>query len=316
MSPATAAAGSSTLGSSLSDRPPALQQEPLRPLLWALVFSALATGCREEGAVPESQVAARVNGEDISVHQVQAVLARQPRLVAAVGDASTQRVLEALIDQELASQAARDQGLASDPLVIQSKHASERELLARAHHDRIAAKAGGSTSDEIDRYYDSRPGLFAQRRLYVLQETAIEAADTQIEEAKAIALRSRSADELVRALKEAGFRPASRQFVQAAEDLPMVLLEPLASAEPGQSRLFAQAGGARIFTIIYAHAAPVDRRTAAPAITEFLLAERKRQLVADEMKRLRQAAQVSYGGAFARGAASAPLAAASAPAPR
>ena len=280
------------------------------------MFSGLAVGCREEGAIPESQVAARVNGEDVSVHQVQAVLARQPRLVAATGDASAQRVLEALIDQELASQSARDQGLARDPLVIQSRHAGERELLARAYHDRIAAKARGSASDEVDRYYDSRPGLFARRRLYVLQETAIEASDAQLEKAMGIAIRSHGADELVRAMSEAGFRPVSRQFVQAAEDLPMILLDPLASAEPGQSRLFPQAGGARIFTIIHAHSAPVDRQTAAPAITEFLLAERKRQLVADEMKRLRQAAQVSYSGTFAKGAASAPLAGLPASGPR
>ena len=281
-----------------------------------VVICASIAGCGKNEPVPESQVAARVNRSDISIHQVQAVLSRQPRLVATAGETSAARVLEALIDQELAAQAARDQGLERDPNVIQSLQATQREVLARAHQERIAANAPGVTSDEIDRYFDSKPALFAQRRLYILQETAVGASEAQLDPLREIAARSQSAEELLRAIRSAGLRPTTRQLAQAAEDLPLALLEPLAKLTIGQSILFPQPGGARIFTVLHAQSAPVDRRAAAPAIENFLLAERKRQLVADEIKRLRQAATITYQGAFAASAASAPAGAAPATAPR
>ena len=72
-----------------------------------------------------------------------------------------------------------------------------------------------------------------------------------------------------------------------------------------------QGANPRIFTVLEAQPAPVERRVATPAISAYLVSERKRQLVAPVMKALKESAQISYQGAFAKPAAAPPAAAAS-----
>ena len=53
-----------------------------------------------------TQVAARVNDTEISVAQLQHLIGRQPPVPADRADAMARRVLDAVIDQELAAQGA------------------------------------------------------------------------------------------------------------------------------------------------------------------------------------------------------------------
>jgi EpsD family peptidyl-prolyl cis-trans isomerase len=121
-----------------------------------------------------SQVAVKVNGDEISIHQVElAMQARAATSPAVAASAATSTTLATLVDQELLAQAARQEGLDRDPKVIQLMEAAKRQVLAQAQQERIGARATDPSSDEIDRYYDAHPELFAKRRLYLLQETIV-----------------------------------------------------------------------------------------------------------------------------------------------
>jgi EpsD family peptidyl-prolyl cis-trans isomerase len=283
-------------------RPAAVNPLACRGVAALAAAAAVLTlaGCGAEGPTPDSQVAARVNKGEISVHQVQAVLTRQPRLMAEQPEAAAAKVLDVLVDQELAAQAAVDQGLERDPAVVQALQLAHREVLARAYQDQLGNKAALPSSDEIDAYYSSRPEVFAQRRLYSLQEFQIDSTSAQSEQLAELAHRARNADELGALLRDAGLRHKTRRFVQAAEDVPLAMLGPLSKLERGQSLWAPQAASPRIYTVLDVQSAPVDRRAAAPAIAAYLAGERKRQIVQPAMKSLRDAAQIHYQGAFAK----------------
>lgn len=266
-----------------------------------LIAAALLSACGGRGSGGDTQVAAKVNKGEISIHQVQTIVQRQPPQVAADRtERAAARVLEVLIDQELAAQAARDQGLERDPRTVQAIEAARRELLAHAYQDQIAAEVISPSSDEIDRYYEANPALFAQRRLYMLQEISVEATSAQLAQLHEVVTRARSGDELLQIMREVKLRHNVRYLAQAAEDLPLTLLEPLSRLEPGQSWLYAQAQGGRIFTVLQAQKAPIERRMASNAIGAYLLTERKRQRVATAMKGLRDSAKIEYVGSFAQ----------------
>ncbi len=260
----------------------------------------LLAACSKSKPVDETQIAARVNKGEISVHQVQYALQRQPRLVAAQPQTAARRVLDSLIEQELAAQAARSDGLETDPAVVQAMEAAKREVLARSYQDRLAAKAVSASTDEVDRYYDSRPALFQERRLYTLQEFSVDASPEESAGLQALLKNAKSVDEIGEALGKSGMRSRSRQFVQSAEEMPLGLLESVAKLQVGQWVLTQLSGSPRIYVILGAQAAPMNRNTARPAIEAYLLGERKRELVASEMKNLRERAQVVYQGTFAQ----------------
>lgn len=278
----------------------------LRCAALALLAGAtlLLAGCNKSGTTTDTQVAVRVNKQEISVHQLQAVLQRQPRLVAAAGDSAPRRALDALIDQELAAQAAHAQGIDAEHDTIQWLEAARRETLARAYHERLAAKVTAPSSDEVDRYYDSHPGLFAERRIYILEEQVFALAAEQAKPLAAAVAAAQSREELAKALRDLGVAASSRVFAQSAEDLPLALVEPLRTLKPGQSVWLGQADAGRILTVVQAQAAAVDRRSAAPAITNFILADRKRQASAEAMVKLREAAKIEYLGSAAAPSAS------------
>lgn len=271
---------------------------------------ALLAACGGGERKSDGQVAATVNQGEISVHQVQTVLQRQPRLMAAdAGGTATARVLEGLIDQELAAQAARNASLDKDPRVVQSVEAARRELLALAWQESIAAKVSSPSSDEIDRYYEAHPELFAQRRLYLLQETSLEGTPEQLGSLPARVAQTQSVDEVATLLHQAGVRSSTRAVAMAAEDLPQKLLEPLSRLEPGRSGYFAQGSTVRIYTVLQAHKAPVEPRLALNAIGAYLAKDRRSEAVSQAMKELRGKAKIEYLGGFAKGgeaAASAP----------
>jgi EpsD family peptidyl-prolyl cis-trans isomerase len=294
--------------------PPRWRATRTRILLLASigVTVALTSACgRGRAGPPDSQVAARVNGSDITVHQVQSILQRQPRLAAEQPDLAARRVLDALVEQELAAQAARSQGLEKDPDTLQALEAMRREVLARAYQDRAAAKTAGASSDEIDRFYDAQPALFSQRRILLLQEYQVELPSREIDKVKAIARDAKTTKDLDDRLAVAGLRQRSRVFAQAPEDMPLALVGQLAGLGSGQSLVVEQPGAARIFFVLHAQPAPVDRRVATDAIRAFLRTERQRQEVQRGMKALRESARIEYLGPFAV-AASEPATAASA----
>lgn len=269
------------------------------PLL--LLLSSVLAGCGGDKPASSSptQVAARVNGDEISSHQVAALLQRQPALALAQPEAASRRALDSLIEQELAAQAARKDGLDKQPRTIQAMELARREVLARAWQDELAAKATPPVSDDVDRYYDANPALFAQRHLYTLNETLVEVPRDRHDAVRALVASAKSVDQMNTALSAQSMTHRSRQFVQAAEDVPPSVLQALAPLQPGQSIVLTDGEALRVFTLLHAQSAPVARRVAAPAIEAYLLNERRRAAVQQGMKALREAGRIEIVAAAA-----------------
>lgn len=272
----------------------------MRQLAIASTFVLLAACGGGNGTGKASQVAVKVNDGEISVHQVQ--LATERELAARPSeqaDAVTRRALESLVQQELAAQAARRQGLDKDPRVVQLMELARREVLARAYQDRLSEAARAPSSDEVDRYFDAKPLLFAQRKLYSLQETAVNVAAGQADALRRRIEAANTVAQLTEALASDGVRSHTVQLRAAAETVPLALLDKLGGLRPGQSLAVPRPGGLRVLTVIDTQASPVDRATARKPINAFLLNERRMALVQQGMAELGKQGQVSYQGPYA-----------------
>ncbi|MEY4750088.1 MAG: hypothetical protein RIQ60_2302 [Pseudomonadota bacterium] len=269
----------------------------------AVALSACGGGDKKKGA---TQVAAKVNKEEISVHQINYVLQRQANVPADQVPAVSKRILDSLIDQEVAIQQATEEKLDRDPKVVMAIEAAKREIIARAYADRIADTAAKPTPDEVKAYYSSKPALFANRKIYNLVEFSVE-ADAAARDAIAPKLQAaKSADDVSNLLKAAGLRSASRQITQGAENLPLGMIDQIATLQDGQSLASGSPQGFSVLTLVNSKPAPVSEDQAKPAIEQFLQNDRKRKVVDDTVKKLRSAAKISYEGQFAEAAAAAP----------
>jgi EpsD family peptidyl-prolyl cis-trans isomerase len=262
----------------------------LRALL-VLLTLAVPTGCEKAAADRAAQPVAKVNGTEISVHQLR----------AGSSGAVVAQALERVIDRELLVQRALAEKLDRDPQVMQAIDDARRHLLAQAYLERAASAAGGSSRDEVRAFYAENPALFAERRIYRLRELAVSAPAELIEVLRAEAARSRELDELAVWLRNRGAKFSIEALTQPAEQLPLAWLPQLARMKPGEIALFPAPQGASVIQLAQAEPAPLTEAQAAPLIEQFLAGRKRLETAAAEVKRLREVATIEYLGEFKRG---------------
>ena len=288
----------------------------MRISLVALAASvALLAGCGDKKDKVASQTAAKVNKSEITVHQINFVLQQQRNIRPEQADAASKQILERLIDQELALQKADDLKVDRDPRVVQQLEAAKREIIARAYLEKVGEAAAKPTSEEIKKYYDDKPALFKDRRIYSIQEIGIEARPDQVSLLRDKLSAAKNINEFVEFLKANDFKFAGNQAVRAAEQLPMQSLDALSKMLDGQAMLIQGPNGVQVVVLAGSRSQPLTEEQARPAIEQFLLNERKRKLMEDDIKAMRAAAKIEYVGKFGEGAPKAASAPASSAAP-
>ncbi|MCC7545999.1 MAG: EpsD family peptidyl-prolyl cis-trans isomerase, partial [Aquabacterium sp.] len=214
-------------------------------------------------------------------------------------EAASHQVLESLIDQQLAVAKAEEQKLDRDPQVVQMLEATRRSILARTYLEKAAASgAGAPTAEEIRKYYDEKPALFSQRKVYALQEFTVPVAGEQgkalIEQLKA----TRGPTQFVEVMKASGIKFSTNQITQAAEGLPLGIIDPLSKVSDGEALYITGNDGFKALLVVASRSQPVSFEQAKPAIEQYLTVERRREFALKEMKGLREAAKVEYLGKF------------------
>lgn len=273
------------------------------------VAAVLMAGCGETKDKQATQTAAKVNKEEITVHQINFALGQQRGVRPEQQDAARRQVLERLIDQELTLQKAAELKIDRDPKVVQQIEAARRDIVSRAYLERVGDTAIRPTSSEIEKYYAEKPALFKERRIYILQEVVIEAKPDQVPVLKAKLESSKNFNDFVEYLKANDFRFTANQALRAAEQLPLASLNNFAKMTDGQATMNPTPSGATVVYLAGSRLQPVELQRATPAIEQYLLNERKRDLIAKDLKSLREAAKIEYVGQFAGGAAPAASAA-------
>ena len=284
---------------------PALARPSYRSLAAALACTAmLVSGCGGGKGKAEAPLAAKVNKDEITLAQVNFVLQQQRGLRPDQADAAGRQALERLVEQSLAVQKADELKLDQDPRIALALDAARRDVLARAYVEKVGEGATKPTAEEIHKYYEDKPALFRERRLYNLQEINIEARPDQVEDLRARIAASKSMTEFIDYLKANDLRYAGNQAVRAAEQLPLASLDAFARLQDGQAMVTPAANGLQVVVLAGSRAQPIGEEQAKPAIEQYLLNERKRKRVEEDLKALRAAARIEYAGKFAAASAS------------
>ena len=281
---------------------PAVAMLVLTMLVSVLTLSACDLAKKDK---INSQTAAKVNKEELTIHQVNYVLQQQRGLKPEQMESASRQVLDRLIDQELALQKAEELKLDRDPKVVQQLQASRREIIARAFAEKTGDAAAKPTAEEVKKYFDENPALFKERRIYSIQELLIEAKPEQIDTLKDALRQTKNTADFIEYLKAKNYKFSGSQAVRPAEQIPMTMLPSFAKLRDGQAMLTPSVNGAQVIVLAGSRSEPIDDARAKPVIEVFLTNEARRRLLEGEIKNLRGAAKIEYVGKFADMAASA-----------
>jgi EpsD family peptidyl-prolyl cis-trans isomerase len=178
------------------------------------------------------------------------------------------------------------------PAVLQALEAAKSEVLARAYLDELGRSQPEPSAVEVRQYYNAHPELFAERRVFTLEQ--IEAPRTGD---IAAALRERAAApgaslEAIAAWLRACDVPYSvTRGVRAADGISLELLPRLQALREGELAVIETADALLVIRVVAQRHAPLDEATATPLIEQFLRQRKREQALGAELARLRLAAR-------------------------
>jgi EpsD family peptidyl-prolyl cis-trans isomerase len=265
----------------------------------ALAIALSFAGCGKQEEAKGSQVAAKVNGDEITVHQINFELSRLGNPDPAQAEQVTAKILNGLVDQQLFLQQAFEEKLDRDPRVVQALDENRRKILASAYVERLAQNVAKPTDAEIKDFYARNPALFSERRIYKIEELQIQTTPQNTAAIKSRLAESRNLDDFGEWLKSGKIPFRAAQSVKPAEQLPVELLPRMHAMKDGQALTLIGNNQITVLFLMASQTQPLAEEAARPAVERYLVNLRKRELVDANLKKLRASARIEYKGKYA-----------------
>lgn len=269
-------------------------------VLWGALLPIFIIGCSNNtDSTNDSQVVAKVNNTEVTVHQLNYELSLLGPMAAQNTDKLTEKTLDNLIKQQLIAQKAIAEKLDRDPQVMQALERAKRQVLAQAYIKKITERdSTPPTKQEINDYYNQHPELFSKRRIYQIREILLDKT-LPISEIQARMKESMSLDTLVQWLESKNVKMQSAVVVKPAEQLPFEMLSRLAQMQQGQVMAMETPSNISLSVLMDVRDQPLTEAQAMPAIERFLITLKREKLAEAEIKRLHSEAKVELLGKFA-----------------
>lgn len=261
----------------------------------------LLAGCgkhADDSTKGATQVVAKVNDAEITVHQLNFALSKLGKLDQSQLKPASEKVLQQLVDLELLRQQSIESKLDRDPNVLQVLEATKQQVLAQAYLQKIAAKQALPGDDEIAQFYASHPELFSDRNVYLLQEFVVKDAAARVAEIETGISAAKTADEIGKWLKDNGYEFAANAAKKSAEQLPLELAKKLNTLNVGDTLVVNNQGAIALLFVARKDRQAVDMEKAKPAIQQFLVNSGQQTLVKSEIAALHKKAKLEFYGEF------------------
>ncbi|HEX4178116.1 MAG TPA: peptidyl-prolyl cis-trans isomerase [Rhizomicrobium sp.] len=137
--------------------------------LAAALCGALAA-CNNGAKTPTGQVVATLGNQEITMRDVRAELGNYNAPDAKTLKAAENAALRNIIGRDIVANEARKEGLEKTPDFALAKQRAIDSLLVQALQQKITSQVPPATKDEAQRYVDAHPDMFAQRKIYVVDQ--------------------------------------------------------------------------------------------------------------------------------------------------
>ncbi len=262
-------------------------------LLATVALGVALAGCSKK---PTDQVVAIVNGEEISLPELNAELAQAQVPAGVDKKVAQQQLLQRLVDRRLLAQAAKESGLDRDPsFIVEQRRVNESllvEKLAKRTNDSIPVP----TAAEVDKFMTGNPSLFAGRQIYGVDQIAFA---TPANPARLTALEpAKTQAEVIAVLQKLNipFQRANRAVDSAS--VPPEQMQKILSLPKGEPFVVPSNGQVTVNVITGAKAEPMPAADARAAAVRVLRAQSLSKLGEARLKEARGKAKIEYQTGF------------------
>jgi EpsD family peptidyl-prolyl cis-trans isomerase len=267
-------------------------------LTTALILSLTLAACGGSSENGKTQVVARVNGEEITVHQLNQVLGMMgPEAAANPADAN-KNALENIINQTIGVQAAVKMKLDRDPAIMQAIEFTKRRVLLDAYMERSLKQTAAPTPSEVHEYFSQHPELFANRHIYVFNQLTVRAGKESVSSLVNKVAGVNHMNEFVAWLKDKGVDYNLVSDVKPSEQLPMGMLAHMQKLKVGDLGYLSATDGVVVMEMLQAIEKPMTEQQSQPLIERYLANQKRMEAAKKMFEEMRANAKVEYLGEF------------------
>jgi EpsD family peptidyl-prolyl cis-trans isomerase len=255
-----------------------------------LVASALAlSAC---GKKPEGQIVAVVNGEEVSLSDLNQEM-RGANIPEGADRKLIQRsMLQRVIDRRLLAQAAKEQGIDRDPEYIAMQRRASQDLLIQMYSRKAASGIKVPDAAALDKFMAENPAMFAQRTQLQLDQIVFDMPKSpevlkQFQQDKTLAAVAATAQRL-------GLKVEAGKGGLDTATLPPAVLKQIQALPPGEP--FIVPTGKKVVVSVITGKQPVSvpADQMRPAAVEAMRNQEFNKIGEQRLKEVRQRAKIEY----------------------
>jgi len=282
-----------------------MRLRPVRALaLLATALTLPACGNFSHGT-DASAVVARVNGTAITADQVKQAM---PPLSATASDAdrkaASKAVLDALIQQEMLAQKAKEAKLDREPEVMLAMESAKRAVLADQWLKHSVGDAPAPSDQDIKDYIANHPEMFSQRKQYNFRVAAVQGNAADIAKIQEDTAKSHNFDASLQYLRDHQMKYAVSEQSRTGDQFPSDVLRKINDLKEGGEIAFPNGDHLEIAQLVSVKPAPVAVQGADPRVANLLTSQATNQRAQSALKMLAGSAKIELMGDFKQSTAS------------
>jgi EpsD family peptidyl-prolyl cis-trans isomerase len=261
----------------------------------AVCVAALLAGCKDK--TPQGQVAATVNGNEVTLQELNAELTAA-NLPANVDKKAAQRaMLQRVIERKLLVAAAADQGLDKTADFLANKRRMDETLVAQAYAKKQLAAVPVPSGAEITKFMNDHPNVFLQREQLVLDQIRF-APPKDISSLKALE-NDHSMDAVAAHLGQMGIKFQRGSAQLDTGQAPTQLIKLINAAPPTEPFVVPDRGIITVNLVKARRAVAIDPAQAKSGAVNAWRQQKFEEQLNQQVTALKSSAKVTYQGGFA-----------------
>ena len=257
--------------------------------------AAIVSGCSKKA--PAGQVAATVNGKEVTLQEVNTEL-QASNIPASADKQTVQRaLLQRVIERKLLMKAAEDKGLDKTPEYLAQKRRGEELLLIQSYAKQQLSSVPVPSQQQVDKFMADMPNAFSQRQQLILDQIrfATPPSTSTLTSLKDMHSMQAVADQLTKL----GVRFERVTAGLDTASVPAAVIQQITTLPASEPFVIPQPGIITVNVIKDRKPVPFDATAARPAAVAAWRQQKFNEMLTNELASLKSSAKISYQNGFA-----------------
>lgn len=264
-----------------------------RALMCLTAGAMLLTGCEKSA---EGQVAAVVNGEEITLQEINAALNQTNIPEGADKKVLQQQALQQIVERRLLAQAAKESGIDQDPAYLIRQRQLSEALLVQMYADKAGTTIKVPDQAAIDRYTEANPFAFANRTVYAVDQI-IFPAPSNLNDLKQLE-KANTLEDVGTILTQMGIKFNRKSAQMDSVQVPPAMMAQIISLAPGEPFVIPTGATVTANVIKAQQKVPFDADQSSPVAVKAIRNEEMGKIMKQRLAEAKTKAEITYQSGF------------------